>query len=171
MKTFNFHSTLKSISSVLFISLIMSFSVHAQASYDELPFEEYEVIVEDWMTDIESFNTDEPNLEIESWMTDLNSFANNDEVLLVVEDWMTDLASFNVEDEEPMYVELWMTSLDEYYNGFDSYLLAGHDEEPLEIENWMTDLSDFYRVSASEIEGIKDINLDNQAPILIALKY
>ena len=33
-----------------------------------------------------------------------------------------------------------MTSLDEYYNGSDSYLLAGLDEEPLEIENWMTDL-------------------------------
>ncbi|MCT4648024.1 MAG: hypothetical protein N4A74_23750, partial [Carboxylicivirga sp.] len=79
--------------------------------------------------------------------------------------------SFNIDEEETMDVELWMTSLDEFYNGFDNYLIAEHDEEPIMIEDWMTDLNNFNRMSASEIEGIKDIDLDDQTPILIALKH
>ena len=171
MKTFNFLSTVKSISIVLFLSLIINTSLSAQSNYLDLPFDEAELVVEDWMSDLNSYNTDEKELQVEDWMADLDSYGNNDELLLTVESWMTDLASFNIDEEETMDVELWMTSLDEFYNGFDNYLIAEHDEEPIMIEDWMTDLNNFNRMSASEIEGIKDIDLDDQTPILIALKH
>jgi len=169
MKTLRNLSIVKSISSVLFVAFVISLSISAQENFNQVPFEEYEITVEDWMTDIESYNSDEESIEIEDWMTNIESFSVESDELLVLEDWMSDLSSFNT-DEQAMEVELWMTSLDEFYNGYDAYLLATSDEEPMVVENWMTDLQEFNKVRANEIEGIKDIEFDTHHPLLIALK-
>ncbi|MCG8580560.1 MAG: hypothetical protein MI866_11610, partial [Bacteroidales bacterium] len=103
--------------------------------------------------------------------TDLNNFYTEETEIIEIEEWMTDLQSFYVEDEMPLEVEYWMTSLDEYTNTFDSYLFADADEVTLEVEDWMTDLNAYNKVDANEIEGIKSIDIENNCPVLIALKH
>ncbi|TRX66500.1 hypothetical protein [Carboxylicivirga sp. M1479] len=159
----------KSILSALFLSLIISISLVAQPSEYIADESEMDLTVETWMTDLNSFDNDESEMVIEDWMTDLNSFYYEEAELLVVEDWMTDLESFNIGEDYSMEVELWMTSLDEFYC-IESFLLADADEAVLEIEEWMTDLTAYGKVSASEIEGIKDIDFSSDEVILVALK-
>lgn len=169
MRTINNQPTVKLLSSLLLVSLFMSLNLNAQPIHDQLPMDEPELVVEEWMTNTESFNTDESILEIEDWMTDLESFSNEDLELIHVEAWMTDISSFNVDEETSLEVESWMTSLENYYN-IDSYLLAEVDEQPLFVENWMTDYNAFQKTSAFEIEGIKEIELDTNIPVLMALR-
>jgi len=190
MKTLNNQSILKSVSSLIVVVLLMGLSASTQAMDYLPPFEEQEVIIEDWMTDLESFNSDEAVMEVEewmvtlesfvtedidqlhleNWMVDIESYANDNNDQLIIEDWMANIESFNTSDEYPLSVELWMTCMDEFHNDLDTYLMAESFEQPLQIENWMTDLTAFNKLDAFEIEGLTDIELNTELPTLLALK-
>ena len=59
MRTLSNLTSVKSISSVLFVILVMSLSVSAQPMMDEVIDYERHLEVENWMTDLDSFNNEE----------------------------------------------------------------------------------------------------------------
>jgi len=174
MKNLSKQSKVKSISSVILLSLLVSFSLSAQAILSSAKAEtEAPLKLEAWMSSLEEFNYSDSELEIEEWMTDLSSFYTaNSESKIVVECWMTNIENFENTDESPLLVEAWMTSLNAYNNeNYDTLLFAEEVEPALEVENWMTSISHYTNTPTNSIESIKDVDFENNAPILIALKY
>ncbi|GEM_PF-4448055 len=190
MKTLINLSNLRTLTSVILLSVITSISSFAfplnneQSDSEILPTvepwmnnlnefdnDEPELMVEDWMLNLNTFDADEPAMEVEAWMYDYSAMPEEafETELLAVETWMTDLNEFMVEEEQPLIVEAWMTDMEEYFH--DVILLAMEEENQLEVENWMTCMVEFEKVPAYSIETIKTIELDDEFPIMMALKY
>ncbi len=104
--------------------------------------EENTIEVEDWMLDIDAFDTESERMDQEEWMT---SFDQDVEPLITIEDWMLDEALFT-DYEQMVKIENWM--LDESL--FTDY------ESNLAIREWMFDIQAFTINDEDEMVELKD---------------
>ncbi len=100
-------------------------------------FTENPIVVEEWMTDINSWtvassNTfEEEALRIESWMLNTSDWAG-----------LNDNSGFASNEfvNEQLHIEAWMLNLDSWSSVFND---ADFDEAPLVIESWMLSTDDW----------------------------
>ncbi|MCG8578817.1 MAG: hypothetical protein MI866_02805 [Bacteroidales bacterium] len=100
-------------------------------------FTENPIVVEEWMTDINSWTVASSNtfeeevLRVESWMLSTSDWAG-----------LSDNSGFasNEFAEEQLYIEAWMLDLNSWSKVFND---AGFDEAPLVIESWMLNTEDW----------------------------
>jgi hypothetical protein len=113
-------------------------SVTAPAVSLPTTYAEPAIVVEEWMTDINSWTTlpasttfEEEALALESWMLNTNEWAIMSEV--------GPYAS-NEFAEEQLFIEAWMLDLNAWSSVFND---ADFQEAPLTVEDWMLSTSDW----------------------------
>ena len=143
------------IQTVYIISLILVFS-GLHSAFAASVAEEYNLTNDKKVVDLLTFEAaEEDDNMLENWMTDLASwniytFEPADEAENVLENWMTDVAYWNVfafmqaSESEPE-IEDWMT--DPFAWDFHPFI-ATRETEP-EIEQWMIDI-DSWIINSSQ---------------------
>ncbi len=189
MRTLNLQQTSKNIRILSLSLFVFGTALIAQPTFEinDDNIEE-EIQIEEWMTNYESFDSNlnrddyfEAPILIQRWMLDSNELVpgldeNHTEDALAIEDWMLNFNTFcpkeQTLDEPSITIHDWMLDYNKFASKTINFseLLAEQEEEPIKIEAWMINLDAFDIPTLSFISSIKNIELGQVKPLLVALK-